>query len=358
MQEQFFKDLKVLELASVLAGPAVGMFFAELGAQVIKVENKKTGGDISRKWKLPSEDKAKSDSAYYHCINWNKESLFLDLNNPQDLSVLMDLISKADVVISNYKYTFAKKLGIDYKNLKTKYPQLIYAQLYAFGKAEDRIAFDIVLQAEAGFLYMNGEPGRDPVKMPVALIDLLAGHQLKQAILLALIRRQKTGKGSYVETNLLQSALSSLANQATNWLMESHIPQAMGAQHPNIAPYGDLYYTKDHKLIVLAIGTDRQFSLLCDCLSVPQLSKDERFADNQSRVRNRELLNLQLSESIKKMQLESLTNQFLERGVPFGRVRDMKEVFELPTARAMILEQNHPNRMVSKRLKTIAFKIR
>ena len=351
MFNTFFKDLKVIELASVLAGPAVGMFFAELGAKVIKVENIKTQGDITRHWKLPSEDKNNPSSAYYASVNWNKEVLMLDLKDEADLNLLYQHVKSADIVISNFKEKSAQQLKVDYNTLKTVNSKLIFAHLKGFPD-NDRVAFDIVLQAETGFLYMNGEPNRPSVRMPVALIDLLAAHQLKEAILVGLINRYKTGEGCHLSTSLYEAAVSSLANQATNWLMGKHIPQKMGTQHPNIAPYGDMFQTKDKKSIVLAIGTDRQFTAFCKVMELEGLLKDERFKENANRVIHRSVLAEIISNKIQHLESTSLLEALHKAKVPVGVVRNMKEVFEVNAAQKMILEDE-----AGKRVKTVVFEI-
>ncbi len=358
MINSFFKDLKVIELASVLAGPAVGMFFSELGAEVIKIENKTTGGDVTRRWKLPSEDKDSDYSAYYCSVNWNKEIHFMDLKNMDDREKVYDLIKSADVVISNFKTGSAKTIGMDYERIKTINSRIIFAEILGFGKNDKKPAFDIVLQAETGFLYMTGEAGREPVRMPVALIDLLAAHQLKEGILIALLQREKTGDGAYVSTSLYESAVASLANQATNWLMGGYIPQRMGSAHPNISPYGDIFYTKDNKMITLAVGTEKQFATLCDCLGKPSLSKDKRFVTNVLRVKNRELLKAELEKLIVNFNRITLNESFENNGIPAGNINNMEEVFENPRAQNMILEEKKADGKVSKRVKTVAFKVK
>ena len=358
MQNTIFKDLKVVELASVLAGPAVGMFFAELGAEVIKIENQTTQGDVTRRWKLPGEDQNSAYSAYYCSVNWGKQEKLLNLKEEADRQIVQALIQSADVVITNYKAGAAEKLGMDAATLQQLNPRLIYAYLSAFGESSHRTAFDVVLQAEAGFLFMTGEAERDPVKMPVALIDILAAHQLKEAILLALYQRTQTGKGSYVSVSLLEAALASLANQATNWLMGGHIPQRMGTQHPNIAPYGDIFYTKDEKPVILAVGTEKQFVSLCNCLNIPQVATDERFSQNQARVQNRALLKEVLSPAIQLHIMEDLMQDFHRQGVPAGQIRTMPEVFDQPKAQEMILEAPMQDGTLSKRVKTAAFHIK
>lgn len=351
----FFKDLTVVELAGVLAGPAVGMFFAELGARVIKVENKTTGGDMTRQWKLPVENPESPFSAYYAAINWHKEVLMKDLSDPQDNNEVLGLLHEADIVICNFKKSSAQKLHMDPASLHKLNPNLIYAQIDAFPDDEERPGFDIVLQAEAGFLFMNGEPGREPVKMPVALIDILAAHQLKEAILIALLNRQKHGMGCYVSVSLLEAAISSLANQATNWLMGNHIPQRMGALHPNIAPYGEIFYTKDDKPLVLAVGTSRQFLNLCTCLGIVETATDQRFASNTERVKNRHVLKEILQERFYNWERNELMAALRQNGVPAGSVLNMQEVFQNKVAKDMVLDEIMADGTISKRVRTAAF---
>ena len=355
---KFFEGLKVVELASVLAGPAVGMFFAELGAEVIKVENPLTGGDVTRRWKLPNESPDAALSAYYCCVNYQKKVRFINLKTTEGQAEVYALAKEADIVISNYTGRDAGKLGMSYEALARLNPRLIYAHLTAFGEEVERPAFDVVLQAEAGYLFMSGEPGREPSRMPVALIDILAAHQLKEGILLALLRRQQTGQGAYVSTSLLESAIASLANQATNWLMAGFIPQPMGSQHPNIAPYGDIFLTRDQKALVIAAGTERQFQTLCRCLQLPELPNDDRFSTNAQRVKNREALNTFLSRSFLEYTREEALQILLAEEVPAGCIRNMQEVFEQPKAQAMVLEEPGPGGERTKRVKTVAFQVR
>ncbi|WP_370392183.1 CaiB/BaiF CoA transferase family protein [uncultured Winogradskyella sp.] len=328
-----FKNLKVVELASVLAGPLTGTFFAELGATVIKIENKLTDGDVTRRWKLPTESKEKPISAYYSAANYSKESLSLNLKDSEDYEILVEHIKDADIVISNYKPNTARKLKLGYIDLKQYNPSLIYAELTGFGGNDSRPAFDVVLQAETGFMFMNGEPQRNPVKMPVALIDVLAAHHMKEAILCALIHRLKTGEGQHISMSLYECALASLANQATNWLMEGHIPQPMGTQHPNIAPYGDMYTTKDGRSLVLAIGSDKQFDNLCSLLNI----ECEEFRTNAQRLSKREMLNSKISDYIGKEVSGYWISELEQRNIPYGIVKNMKDVFEDEKAKKMLL---------------------
>jgi crotonobetainyl-CoA:carnitine CoA-transferase CaiB-like acyl-CoA transferase len=353
-----FSELKVVELASVLAGPAVGMFFAELGARVIKIENSKTGGDMTRSWKVPSESQESTTSAYFFSVNWHKEHVFLDLTQSEDQAKAHALIQDADIVISNFKPSSALKMRVDATTLQNLNPRLIFAQLNAFADPEDETpAFDMVLQAEAGFLHINGEPNRPPVKMPVALIDLLAGHQLKEAILITLLHRERSGKGYIVSTSLMESALASLVNQASNYLNTGYIPSPMGMQHPNIAPYGDVFICSDGQTVVLAVGTQRQFARLCEALKIPELIELPAYKTNGDRVKNRTELVAILSKTMAQFDAASLMEKLKSAGVPAGRIRNMAEVMQLPAAQAMVLEEVMVNGVISKRLRTNAFKI-
>ena len=352
---QLLEGTKVLELANILAGPTVGMFLAELGAEVIKVENKKTGGDITRQWKLPSESRENPISAYYCSANWGKEVHLMDLSDPEDLTQVQIWAKESDIVISNFKLSSAKRLKIDYESLKAFNSQLIYAQLTAFGESDARLGFDVVLQAETGYIHMTGDSEGSPAKLPVAFMDLLAAHQLKEGILCALLQRERTGQGAYIHSSLLAAGIASLANQATNWLMAGHIPTRQGTQHPNIAPYGDLFQTQDKVEIVLAVGTDAQFAELMEALD---LDVEIQFSNNTKRVSHRLELVGKLQSAIQNISADELLPKLHQRGVPVGRIRNMQEVFELETAQDMVLRFIDSNGMERKCVRTVAFEMR
>lgn len=333
----FFSDLKVLDLSSVLAGPQVGSFFSELGAHVIKVENAKTGGDTTRQWKLELEKGSDSISSYYASANYNKESIFLDLSNTSDYDSLLELVKDADILISNFQPRIAAKLKVDYESLSKFNTNLIYAQLYAYAADDTRPGYDLVMQAESGFMSMTGHPKGLPTKMPVAIIDLMAAHQLKEAILIALIKRSKDAAGSLVEVSLYQSAIASLANQASNYLMAGHIPEKLGSLHPNIAPYGDAYTSADNISFILAVGSDIQFNKLGKTLSSEKLLSST-FNSNTNRISNRSVLNelLQAEFSLRKYcEIEELLDSI---NVPFCRVLSLDRVFTDKLAKDMILD--------------------
>ncbi len=356
--QTIFSGLTVVELASVLAGPAVGLFFAELGAKVIKIENPKTKGDVTRAWKAPTENKDKSDSAYYHSVNNGKEVRFLNLKAEDDRQQVYELIKTADIVVVNYRPGAASKLGMDYETLAQLNPRLIYAELTGFGAQDKRLAFDVVLQAETGFLHLSGEPDGPPVKMPVALIDLLAAHQLKEGVLIALLQRERHGKGSKVTTSLYASALASLANQATNWLIAGYSPQRMGSQHPNIAPYGDILRTADGKELVLAIGVEAHFKQLCSLLEAEELASDPRFLTNADRVAHRTELIPLLQEKIGQFSdREALLTQLHQAGIPAGAIRDLPGVFEQAGTKDLLVSSTDDQGNAIKTVRSVVFDI-
>ncbi|WP_299821132.1 CoA transferase [uncultured Pontibacter sp.] len=338
--EAVFKDLLVLELASVLAGPSVGQFFAELGAKVIKVENAATRGDVTRTWKLATEDNGTDTPAYFCAANWGKTALALNLTQQQELEQLYELVKEADLVIASYKPGDAEKLKVDFTTLQHINPRLIYGHITGYGPTDARVGYDAVVQAESGFMYLNGEPDGLPTKMPVALMDILTAHQLKEGLLVALLQREKTGAGQLVQVSLLEAAVSALANQATAFLVAGHAPGRMGSEHPTIVPYGSVYTTKDHKQLVIAIGDDRQFKRLCAILGAPQLADDPMYKTNYCRVQHRKELNTLLRKLISEQDRAKLLKHLHRQHVPAGAVNTIPEVFEQPQAQAMLLQ--HP----------------
>lgn len=331
------EKLVVIELSNILAGPSIGMFLAELGARVIKIENPLTKGDTTRQWKLAGESKESDISAYFSCANWGKESIAIDLYQPHGQQIVYDLIKKADIVLQSYKPGAEKKLGLDYETLKKLNPKLIYAHITAYGQQDKRPGFDAIIQAESGFTYINGEPDSPPTKMPVALVDVLAAHQLKEAVLLALLRRANTGEGSYLTTSLIKSAAASLVNQATNWLVAGVVPERMGSSHPNIVPYGTVFETKDKRPVVLAPATNKQYQSCIKSLGLVDLIDDPRFLTNQNRVKHRDSLNQYIAEKISKIDSKQLAEQFSREQIPFGFVNSMREVFDINENRQLLM---------------------
>jgi crotonobetainyl-CoA:carnitine CoA-transferase CaiB-like acyl-CoA transferase len=334
-----FENLKVLELASVLAGPGVGQFFAELGATVIKVENPKTGGDVTRSWKTTGE-KTDDRSAYFCSVNWGKQSIAVNLDTVDGQRIVQEIAKQCDIVIASYKPNDAEKIGVDYPTLRKLNPSIIYGSITGYGPHNPRVGYDAVIQAEAGFMFLNGEPGRASLKMPVALVDILAGHQLKEGILLALLRRAAAGEGSLIEISLIQSAIASLANQATNWLVGGKIPQKQGSAHPNIAPYGEVFRTADGDELILAVGSDRQFRDLCDLLDLSEIASDEKFKTNISRVNNRAFLHHLLQGKFEIYATQPLLTRLHDRKIPAGIIQNIQDVFETSEAQNLILKND------------------
>ncbi|WP_400190147.1 CaiB/BaiF CoA transferase family protein [Hymenobacter sp. B81] len=344
--------LRVVELASVLAGPQVGQFLAELGAAVLKVEA--PGGDVTRSWKTPAEAAGTDVSAYFACANWGKQSAVADLRTAAGQAAVHRLVARADVVLASYKPGDAERLRMDYATLQALNPRLIYGQISGYGPDTVRAGYDAVLQAETGFMHLNGLPGSGPLKMPVALMDLLAAHQLKEGVLTALYRRERTGQGALVQVSLHDAALASLANQASTYLVTGHDPQPLGSGHPSIVPYGTVYRAADGRRLVLAVGSDRQFAQLCQVLERPQWAAEARFASNGARVRHRAELEELLAARIGEVSGEALLAELERRAVPAGAVRTAGEALRQPAAAAMLLpataEFAHPG------LRTVAFR--
>lgn len=347
-------DLKVIDLSTVLAGPSVATFFSEVGAQVIKVEHPHHV-DVTRTWKLPAEPAEQAVSAYFSSINYRKEYRSLDLTQATDHASFIDLIKDADLLISNFKFGDAEKLKIVDEALLTLNPRLIIGKINGYGAESDRVAYDLILQAETGFMSMNGTPESGPIKMPVALIDVLAAHHLKEGVLLALYERMQSGKGKVVSVSLYDAAISSLTNQASNYLMASHVPQRIGSLHPNIAPYGELFKTSDGAWITFAIGSDQHFEKLCSVLGLSELPIDERFRDNQNRVVNRSALRAILQTHIDSWHSVELLSKLNALHVPAGKVRALDEVFDDPAAQAMVRSEIIDG-IPTKRVSSIAFK--
>ncbi|MGR8949887.1 MAG: CaiB/BaiF CoA transferase family protein [Gammaproteobacteria bacterium] len=336
----FNKDFLVVELANILAGPTTSMGFAELGARVIKVENPNTSGDATRGWKLGNENRNSDISAYFACANWGKESIAVDFTTDAGREVVHDLIKHADIVVASFKPGDDKKLYLDYESAKLLNPKLIYGQINAYGENDPRPGFDAILQAEAGFTFLNGEPDGPPTKMPVALVDLLAAHQLKEGLLLALLKRERTGEGSFVSVSLLQAAVASLANQATNYLTAGVVPQRMGSEHPNIVPYGSILKCADEIELVIAAATERQFRKLMYCLGLKNLADDPQYATGVQRVERREELLGHIRAAAAKINADQLATQLRQEKVPFGYVNDMQAVFSQAGAKEIILQHS------------------
>ncbi len=344
-------NLNILELSNVLAGPAVGMFFSELGANVVKVENKHTDGDMTRKWKLANENE-KNPSAYFCSVNYGKHHEFLDYNDKNDFAILKEYIKKSDVIITNFKDGDAERFQLTFNDCKAINPKVIYAHIGGFKSDPKRVAFDVILQAETGFLSMCGTPN-EFAKMPVALIDVLAAHQIKEGILIALLKREHTGKGYHIKTTLEETAIASLMNQSSNYLMAQHEAKRLGTLHPNIAPYGDIVNTSDGCKLILAIGTDKQYNEFCKVIN---LTNNEDFNTNQKRVSKRVELMKGINDKTRFLESYLLLENCHKMNIPIGRIKTISEVIKGDIAQKMILEEV-VDQFQTSRIKTNAFEL-
>lgn len=348
-----FSHLKIIDLSTVLAGPSVGTFFAELGAHVLKIEHPKNS-DVTRSWKLASEIASESISAYFSAVNYKKDYLSLDLRNEKDYATFIDHVQNADILLSNFKKGDDEKLNVTDEQLRSINPSLIIGKITGFGNESDRVAYDLILQAETGFMSMNGTQESGPVKMPVALIDVLAAHHLKEGLLIALLQRQTLKKGNTISVSLYDAAICSLANQASNYLMEQYIPQRIGSLHPNIAPYGEIFTTKNNDQITFAIGSNQHFEKLCTFLKCEELITDNRFKENKDRVKNRLLLFDLLQDKIKFIETETLLSAMHQCFVPAGEIKNLQAVFQEQAAQSLIRKETI-NRKDTQRITSIGF---
>ena len=349
-----FKGLKVIDLSTVLAGPSVGTFFAELDADVIKLEHPDFG-DVTRSWKLPIEKTDSNISAYFSSVNYGKKYGTINLKIEAERDRFLEEIRDTDILVSNFKKGDATKFGIEDEVLFALNPKLIHGKITGYGEDSNRVAFDLILQAESGFMSINGTPESGPLKMPIALIDVLCAHHLKEAILLALYERERTRKGKSVTISLYDAAVSSLVNQASNYLMTGFVPNRIGSKHPNIAPYGELFKTKDGATVTFAIGSNTHFRRLCEVLGIDDLSEDQRFKNNQNRVVNRAELFELIERKVIEQEAEELLTSLQLLNVPAGKVRDLAEVFNDPLSQELIIEEEIDG-ICTRRVKSVLFK--
>jgi len=344
--------LRVLDLSRVLAGPWASQILGDLGAEVIKIERPDTGDD-TRSWGPPylqGDDVDAEISAYFLSTNRNKQSLAIDLTHPQGQKLICKLVAESDVVIENFKVGGLKRYGLDCESLQRINPKLIYCSITGFGQDgpySNRPGYDFLIQAMGGLMSItgrpDGEPGSGPVKVGVALTDIMTGLYATVGVLAALSHRDRTGEGQHVETALLDVQVACLANQAMNYLTTGKAPARMGNAHPNIVPYED-FPTADGNM-VLTVGNDLQFARLCDVLGRPEWITDERFATNRARVANRKALIPMLRQATVMRSTREWVDILEEAGVPCGPVNTLDQVFDDPQvkARGMRQEIAHPS---------------
>lgn len=339
-------------MSRILAGPWAGQMLADLGADVIKIERPGQGDD-TRSWGPPylkdQEGQDTSEAAYYLCANRGKRSIAVDITKEPGQKIIRRLIRQSDVVLENFKVGGLKKYGLDYESLRKINPKLIYCSITGFGQTgpyAGRPGYDFVIQGMGGLMSITGKgddaPGGGPQKVGVAIADVMTGLYATIAILAALANRYETGEGQFIDLALLDVQVAVLANQAMNYLTSGKTPERLGNEHPNIVPYQSVATADGH--IILAVGNDPQFGRLCDVIGHPELAKDERFATNKERVRNRKILIPFLDEIVQQRRSDEWLKMFDEANIPCGPINTIDKVFEDVQIqhRGMQLNVDHP----------------
>jgi crotonobetainyl-CoA:carnitine CoA-transferase CaiB-like acyl-CoA transferase len=330
--------IKVLDLSRILAGPWATQCLADFGATVWKIE-KPGSGDDTRHWGPPwipdGKGRPTADSAYFASTNRGKRSLAIDFTKPAGQKVLRSLALRADVLIENFKVGTLAKYRLGYESLKRVNPRLVYCSISAYGQdgpAAAEPGYDAMIQAISGLMSItgvpDGEPGAGPVKVGVAVSDLITGLYASNAIMAALVEREQSGRGERIDLALLDSQVAALANQALNYLFTGEPPQRRGTAHPNIVPY-QAFATKDSWLM-LAVGNDRQFAAFCSTAGKKALAADKRFRTNAGRVANHEALIPEIGKICRQKTTAAWVRLLAAGGVPCGPINNIAEVFEEP----------------------------
>tara|TARA_Y100001934_G_scaffold156998_1_gene187994 strand:- start:2677 stop:3855 length:1179 start_codon:yes stop_codon:yes gene_type:complete len=344
--------LRVLDLSRVLAGPWAGQMLADLGADVVKVE-RPGAGDDTRAWGPPylrdGDGRDTSEAAYFLSANRNKRSITIDFTQPAGQQQVRELVQRADVLVENFKVGGLAAYGLDYASLQALNPRLIYCSVTGFGQQgpyAKRAGYDFMIQAMGGLMSItgkaDGEEGAGPVKVGVALTDILTGLYASNAILAALAERARSGLGQHIDLALLDVQIACLGNQALNYLTTGVPPKRLGNAHPNIVPYQD-FPTADGDFI-LTVGNDGQFRKFCEVAGHPEWSADARFATNSARVANR----AELVPLIRQVTVFRTTAEWIatleQAGVPCGPINDLAQVFADPQvqARGTRVRMAHP----------------
>ena len=344
--------LRVLDMSRILAGPWCGQTFADLGAEVIKVE-RPGAGDDTRGWGPPFmvdvDGNETNTAAYFLSANRGKKSVTVDITKPEGQDIIRKLVAECDILLENYKVGGLSKYGLDYESLSEINPGLVYCSITGFGQTgpySSRAGYDFLIQAMGGLMSVTGEaeskPGGGPQKIGVALSDILTGLYTVIGALSALAYRDKTGRGQHVDMALLDVTVASMANQAMNYLVTGKSPTTMGNAHPNIVPY-EAYKAADH-YIILAVGNDAQFRRFCEVAGRVDLADDDSYATNRNRVGNRDVLGPILNDIIAAKPRTFWLEELEKVGVPCGPINNLEQVFDDPhiQARGVRQEVNHP----------------
>ena len=334
--------VRVLDLSRVFAGPLCGQVLADFGADVIKVEHPGRGDD-TRDWGMRI---GKTETTYYNSMNRNKRSITVDLQTPEGVKIIRDPLPQCDVVIQNFKTGGAEKLGLGYEQLKAIKPDLIYCSVAGYdssGPEAKRPGYDLVIQGEAGLMAINGEASQPPLKFGVAAVDMMTGMYAAQAVLAALFRRERTGKGRHIEMALYDCGLMITGYYGLDAMLLGHDPQRYGNAHPSIVPYG-MFEAQDGPLII-AVGNNSQFDKFCrQVVMRPDIVEDPRYATNVERARNRLTLLPEMKALIASFPRDVLLERLTAAGIPCGRVAGLHEALTSERTRrgGLLQEMPHP----------------
>ena len=341
--------IKVLDLSRILAGPTCTQLLGDYGADVIKVE-KPGSGDDTRNWGPPfmknGDGEDSNESGYFLASNRNKRSLSLDISKKENVEIIKTLLKDCDVFIENFKVGSLKKYGLDYQSLSEEFPQLIYCSITGYGQAgpnSHKAGYDLIAQGFGGLMSITGSPNEAPVKVGVAVADLLCGLYACTAILAALNNRSISGTGQNIDIALVDAQIASLVNMGTNYLLSKQDPARVGNEHANIVPY-QVFEVSDGHLNV-AIGNDEQFRKFCDVINRSDLSKNQKYSTNIMRVSNRSELIPILKRELKTHKKNDLVDKMEKMKVPGGPINKLSEVFasNQVSEREMKIQMNNEN---------------
>ena len=332
--------LRVLDLSRILAGPWATQMLGDLGADIIKVERPRSGDD-TRGWGPPFADGMTGDaeadatarSAYFCSVNRNKRSLAIDITSDEGAAILRDLAAECDVLVENFKVGGLAKYGLDYEAVKQINPRLVYCSITGFGQDgpdSTRAGYDFMIQGMGGLMSVTGEPDGMPMKIGVALVDVLTGTNAATAILAAVIHASRTGEGQHIDMSLFDVSVASLANQALNYLVSGNVPGRLGNAHPNIVPY-QAFATEDGH-IILAVGNDSQFQKFCDVAGLEGVADEPAFATNRARVTSRQTLLPLIEEAVLKHTTGWWLDELAKVGVPAGPINPIDAALAEPQA--------------------------
>lgn len=332
--------LTVLDFTRVLSGPYCTMLLGDMGARVIKIEHPERGDD-TRGWGPPFQG---SESAYFLSVNRNKESVTLDLKNPAAGAILSRLLDRADVLVENFRPGTMDRLGLGYEAVAERYPRLVYCSISGFGQNGPRsrqAGYDAVIQAEGGLMSITGDADGPPYRLGVAISDIVSGMFAAQGIAMALLARERSGRGQLVDIGMLDATTALLTYQAAICFATGAPPTRMGNRHPTIVPY-ETFPVADGEIVV-AVGNDEQWWRFCEVIGASQLSSDARFATNRLRVENYRELRPRLTDLLSRRTRDQWLREFTKAGVPSGAVRDVGEVLKDPqlVVREMIASVEH-----------------